>query len=273
MVSSAQIQGQVLNSSGQSDFSPVQSINLLGVNVSSLNLQSAVNRILEAIDHGDKGYVCVCGAHGLVDSQSDNELRRVYNGAFLATPDGMPLVWALRREGHKTAGRVYGPDLMLELFAQGQSKGLRHYLYGATPETLKKLERGLLKTAPDAKIVGSYSPPFRPLAKTEAQSVAKMINGSAPDIVWVGLGAPKQELWMAEMQGSLNAPVLIGVGAAFDFHAGNMPQAPSWMQNAGLEWLFRLGTEPRRLWRRYFRVVPRYLYLVALQRLGLRNFS
>lgn len=251
---------------------PVASINLLGVKISSLNLNEAVWRIVQAVQRRDKGYVCVCGAHGLVDCQADPELKQVFNGAFLATPDGMPLVWELHRQGHSGAGRVYGPDLMLELFDQGQQLGLRHYLYGATPKTLESLRCGLLKKSPEAQIVGSYAPPFRPLTEAEEREVAWMINDAAPDIVWVGLSAPKQERWMARMRDKLEAPVLIGVGAAFDFHAGNMPQAPKWMQQAGLEWLFRLAAEPRRLWRRYFRVVPTYLYLLALQRLGLRRF-
>lgn len=251
---------------------PVASINLLGVRISSLNLPEAVQRILQAVQRRDKGYVCVCGAHGLVDCQTDPELKQVFNGAFLATPDGMPLVWELHRRGHPQAGRVYGPDLMLELFAQGQQAGLRHFLYGATPQTLEKLRCGLLRKSPEALIVGSYAPPFRPLTEAEERDTARMINQTAADIVWVGLSAPKQERWMARMRDRLEAPVLIGVGAAFDFHAGNIPQAPTWMQQAGLEWLFRLAAEPRRLWRRYFRVVPTYLYLLALQRLGWRRF-
>lgn len=251
---------------------PVANINLLGVRISALNLPEAAWRIIQAVHRGDRGYVCVCGAHGLVDCQADPDLKRVFNEAYLATPDGMPLVWELHRRGHSHAGRVYGPDLMLELFDQGQQLGLRHYLYGATPETLEKLQRGLLRKSPDAQIVGSYSPPFRPLSGEEEEDIARTINEAAPDIVWVGLSAPKQERWMARMRDKLEAPILIGVGAAFDFHAGNIPQAPKRMQQAGLEWLFRLAAEPRRLWRRYFRVVPMYLYLLALQRLGWRRF-
>lgn len=251
---------------------PPETINVLGIKVSSLNLDSAIRRILGAIAHRQRGYVCVCGAHGIIDSQRDAELRAVFNGAFLVTPDGMPLVWELRRSGHQDAGRVYGPDLMLALFEMGQQLGVRHYLYGATDATLEKLRAGLLKHAPEARIVGQYSPPFRPLTPDEETEVAHRLNESRPDIVWVGMSAPKQERWMARMRDRLEAPILIGVGAAFDFHAGNQPQAPSWLQSAGLEWAFRLVVEPRRLWRRYLRVVPTYLFLIALQRAGLRRF-
>jgi N-acetylglucosaminyldiphosphoundecaprenol N-acetyl-beta-D-mannosaminyltransferase len=243
-------------------------INLLGVKVSVLNLGSAVDRIAEAVRRGERGYVCIAGAHGLVDCQSDPDLRAVFNRAFLVTPDGMPLVWELRRRGHPEAGRVYGPDVMLALFA----RGLRHYLYGASSETLERLQARLARDFPQAEIVGSHSPPYRPLSEAEETEIAQRINGAAPDIVWVGLGAPKQERWMARMRDRLDAPMLIGVGAAFDFHAGNVRQAPAALQRAGLEWAFRLAAEPRRLWRRYARVVPAYLSLVLMQRTGLRRF-
>jgi len=243
-------------------------IDLLGVRVSAVNLQSASDQIEDAIQDGRRGYVCLCGAHGLVDSQSDPALRAAYNSAFLVTPDGMPLVWELHRQGHSEAGRVYGPDLMLEMFG----RGLRHFLYGASPGTVMRLATRLHAQFPRAAIVGTYSPPFRALTEQEEEDIAHRIDAAKPDIVWVGLGAPKQELWMQRMCARLEAPMLIGVGAAFDFHAGEKPQAPAVMQSNGLEWLFRLVSEPRRLWRRYLRVVPGYLALLALQRTGLRQF-
>jgi N-acetylglucosaminyldiphosphoundecaprenol N-acetyl-beta-D-mannosaminyltransferase len=245
-----------------------QTINLLGVRVSALDLPMAVERIEAAVRDRQRGFVCICGAHGLVDSQSDAVLKDAYNKATLVTPDGMPLVWELRRRGYGWAGRVYGPDLMLELFG----RGMRHYLYGATDDTLQRLTRRLKARFPDAQIVGYLAPPFRPLTPDEEKDVAERINEARPDIVWVGIGAPKQERWMAQMRGRLDAPMLIGVGAAFDFHAGLQKQAPEWMQRSGLEWAYRLLSEPRRLWRRYCRVVPGYLYLLALQRSGLRSF-
>jgi N-acetylglucosaminyldiphosphoundecaprenol N-acetyl-beta-D-mannosaminyltransferase len=248
--------------------SPVASINLLGVRVSALNLDLAVQEIRRDIAEGRPGYVCISGAHALVDCQSDPELKEVLNGARLVTPDGMPLVWELRRRGHAAAGRVYGPDLMLALFGHG----MRHYLYGATDRTLDLLQTRLSERFPKAEIVGRHAPPFRPLTDEEETEVVRKINASGADIVWVGIGAPKQERWMARMRDRLDPPMLIGVGAAFDFHAGLQPQAPSWMQQRGLEWAFRLSAEPRRLWRRYLRVVPGYMALLALQRSGLRRF-
>lgn len=246
----------------------VPGIDLLGVHVSAVNMQSATRQIEDAIRQKRRGYVCLCGAHGLVESQSIPALRQAYCNAFLVTPDGMPLVWELRRQGHADAGRVYGPDLMLELFG----RGYRHFLYGSSPKTLARLTKRLEARFPGAHIVGVFSPPFRSLTEREDKDVASRINATEPDIVWVGLGAPKQELWMARMRDQIQAPMLIGVGAAFDFHAGQKRQAPSFVQSCGLEWLFRLLTEPRRLWRRYFKVVPGYLALLALQRSGVRQF-
>lgn len=246
--------------------------NVLGVRVSAVNLESATARIEAAIALGKKGYVCVRDAHGVIRCQHDAQLRAIHNRAFLVTPDGMPLVWALKRAGHADSDRVYGPDLMLSLFKAGETKGLRHFLYGATDATLDKLQARLLEKFPDARIVGAYAPPFRALSAQEEAADAERINRSGADIVWVGIGSPKQEHWMARMRGRLNAPMLIGVGAAFDFHAGLKRQAPRAIQRSGLEWAFRLASEPRRLARRYAVTVPSFLFLTAMQRLGLRRF-
>jgi N-acetylglucosaminyldiphosphoundecaprenol N-acetyl-beta-D-mannosaminyltransferase len=182
----------------------------------------------------------------------------------------MPLVWALRLAGH-SAGRVYGPDLMRAMFEHGQERGHRHFLYGSRPETLSKLQFRLLDRYPDAKIVGAFSPPFRDLTPAEEHEITGAINASGADIVWVGLGTPRQEHWMAGMRERLDAPVLVGVGAAFDFIAGVTRQAPRWVQRSGFEWLYRLACEPRRLGRRYAVAVPSFLVLVALQLAGLRR--
>ncbi len=246
--------------------------NVLGVRISAVNLSSATRRIETAIALGKKGYVCVRDAHGVIRCQRDARLRAIHNHAFLVTPDGMPLVWALRRAGYTDAGRVYGPDLMLSLFRAGETSGLRHFLYGATAATLEKLQTRLLEKFPNARITGAYAPPFRALRPQEEAGIAERINRSGADIVWVGLGSPKQELWMAQMRGKLDASMLIGVGAAFDFHAGLKRQAPKAIQKSGLEWAFRLAHEPRRLWRRYAVTVPGFICLSAMQRLGLRQF-
>ena len=246
--------------------------NVLGVRVSAVNLESATGLIQNAIEDGRKGYVCVRDAHGIVRCQDDAELRSIHNRAFLVTPDGMPLVWALKRAGHLESDRVYGPDLMLSVFDAGRSKGVRHFLYGATTGTLEQLQARLLARFPEAQIVGSYAPPFHQLSQQEETDVADRINRSGADIIWVGLSSPKQELWRARMRYRLDASRLIGVGAAFDFHAGLKRQAPRIIQRSGFEWMFRLLCEPRRLWRRYALVVPTFISLTAFQRLGLRKF-
>jgi N-acetylglucosaminyldiphosphoundecaprenol N-acetyl-beta-D-mannosaminyltransferase len=246
--------------------------NVLGVRVSAVNLESATGLIEKAIEDRRKEYVCVRDAHGVVRCQKDPELRSIHNRAFLVTPDGMPLVWALRHAGYAESDRVYGPDLMLSVFDAGSSKGLRHFLYGATAETLGQLQTRLLAKYPQARIVGSYAPPFRQLSMQEETDIADRLNRSGADIIWVGLSSPKQELWMARMRERLDAPMLIGVGAAFDFHAGLKRQAPRIIQRSGFEWAFRLLCEPRRLWRRYALVVPTFISLTAFQRLGLRKF-
>lgn len=246
--------------------------NVLGVSVSALDLTSAVQLVASAVASGARGYVCVCGAHGVIECQSDPELRRIHNRAMAVTPDGMPLVWALHGDGHKSAGRVYGPDLMQAVFARGLRTGMRHFLYGTTPKNLLELELRLRRMFPNTDIVGAFAPPFRPLTASEEEYVCDLINASQADVVWVGLSTPKQEKWMARMRPRLDAPVLLGVGAAFDFIGGNKAGAPKVLQRAGLEWAFRLVTEPRRLWRRYARVVPSYLALRLLQKTGLKRF-
>lgn len=251
---------------------PVPWMNLLGVRVSAVNMTSAVRSILGAIAAGRKGYVCLRDVHGVVRCQNDEALQRAHNRAFLVTPDGMPLVWALKAAGHKSADRVYGPDLMLALFDKGRETGTRHFLYGTTPEVLEKLSARLTEAYPGVEIVGTYAPPFRALTESESEEIAVAINATKADIVWVGLSTPKQELWMAEMRPALDAGMLMGVGAAFDFHAGVKSQAPRFIQRSGFEWLYRLASEPRRLFRRYAVVIPSFLSLAALQVTGLREF-
>jgi N-acetylglucosaminyldiphosphoundecaprenol N-acetyl-beta-D-mannosaminyltransferase len=251
---------------------PRAGINVLGVRVDVLNLRTATDAIADAVDTRRRGYVTVTGVHGVMESQRDPHCRAIHNAASLVTPDGMPLAWLLKLAGHREADRVYGPDLMLSVFAHGESRGFRHFLYGASEDTLARLRTNLLKRFPGALIVGSHAPPFRPLTDAETVSAAAAINASGADIVWVGLSTPKQEFWMARSRDLLDAPMLIGVGAAFDFHAGLKPQAPAVLQRAGMEWLFRLACEPRRLWRRYLTNNPRFVVAIAAQVLGLRKY-
>lgn len=236
---------------------------VLGVGVSAIDMSMALGTIERWIAGGERHYVCVTGVHGVMESQEDEELRHIHNQAGLVTPDGMPLVWLCWLQGLGHVERVYGPDLMLALCARSLTRGYRHFLYGATDAVLDRLEERLLARFPGLRLVGRYAPPFRPLTREEDEAVVRLVNEARPDVVWVGLSTPKQERWMAAHVGRLSAAALIGVGAAFDFHAGLKRQAPRWMQRAGLEWLFRLATEPRRLARRYLRNNPRFVARVV----------
>ncbi|WCJ58821.1 WecB/TagA/CpsF family glycosyltransferase [Fontisphaera persica] len=242
--------------------------NVLGVQLSALNPALARQAILEAVASRRKGYVCVTGVHGVMESQEDPALRDIHNRAFLCTPDGMPMVWLGRRRGHPHVRRVYGPDLMLDLLAV---PGLRHFFYGGAPGVTTLLRQRLEARFPGLQIVGAYEPPFRPLTAQELAALARQVAAARPDIMWIGLSTPKQERFMAAHIDLLETTLMIGVGAAFDFHAGRVPQAPRWMQRAGLEWLYRLCREPRRLGPRYLKNNPRFVYYLLLESLGLRR--
>jgi N-acetylglucosaminyldiphosphoundecaprenol N-acetyl-beta-D-mannosaminyltransferase len=233
---------------------------LLGVPLALTTYDGAREWIDATVAARDRGYVCVAAVHTVMACQDDPELRTAVEGASFTVPDGQPLVWALNALGHDLPDRVYGPELMERMCAHAAQTGLRFYLYGGRNHgVLAQLARNLRLRHPGLRIVGGHCPPFRPQTPEEEASVADEINRSGADVVWVGIGVPKQEKWMARMRHRLSAPVLVGVGAAFDFHAGLIPQAPGWMQRAGLEWLFRLAQEPRRLWRRYLRYNPRFV--------------
>jgi N-acetylglucosaminyldiphosphoundecaprenol N-acetyl-beta-D-mannosaminyltransferase len=224
---------------------------ILGINVSAITMEETVRRIQGWIEKKQSNYVCVTPVCVVMEAQKDEGFRDIVNSAGLVTPDGMPLVWLSRLKGCRDAERVYGPDLMLEVCRVAQQKEYSSFFYGGADGVPQKLKDSLCGKFPGLKVVGAYSPPFRPLTTQEDEDVVRMINGFSPDIVWVGIGAPRQEKWMASHLGRLNAHVMIGVGAAFDFLSGAKRQAPRWIQRSGLEWLFRLITEPRRLWRRY----------------------
>lgn len=245
--------------------------NILGVGVSAITIDVALDTIDGWIAERRRNYVCVTSVHGVIESQSDHELRKILNQAGLVTPDGMPLVWVSRLRNRRSVSRVYGPDLMAAVCTMSVSRGYRHFLYGGAAGVPERLADELRRKFPGIQIVGSYSPPFRPLTPDEDKAVIREINESKADIVWVGLSTPKQEYWMANHFGRLDAPVMVGVGAAFDFLAGIKAQAPRWIQRSGLEWLYRLVTEPRRLWRRYLTIVPLFMVFIALESLGLRD--
>jgi N-acetylglucosaminyldiphosphoundecaprenol N-acetyl-beta-D-mannosaminyltransferase len=214
-------------------------------------------------------YICVTSVHGVILAQDDPEMAKILNSADVVTPDGMPLVWALRSFGSRRQQRVYGPTLLLEICRKAVSHGHRIFLYGGREETLSELAARLRERFPGLIIAGAFAPPFRPLTADEDLHVQEMIRKSDADVVFVGISTPKQEKWMYQHRHCFPGMTLIGVGAAFDFHAGRTRQAPAWMQRIGLEWLFRLITEPKRLWRRYLLLTPRFLPLWAIQRLRL----
>ncbi|MDE2028272.1 MAG: WecB/TagA/CpsF family glycosyltransferase, partial [Candidatus Omnitrophica bacterium] len=222
----------------------LKTIRLLGVNVSRVNLASAAAQIEEWVHEKKSTYVCVAPVSTLVDARRDPRYRDVINAAGMVTPDGMPVVWLARARGGKEVSRTYGPDLLCHLCRRGQSIGLKHFFYGGTQDSVARLKQKLREAYPLVKIVGSHVPPFRQGIWQEDQAVLDIINKTEADIVWVGLGSPKQDFWMDRHRALLKAPVIIGAGAAFDFCAGTKPQAPRWIQPLGLEWLFRLCCEP-----------------------------
>jgi N-acetylglucosaminyldiphosphoundecaprenol N-acetyl-beta-D-mannosaminyltransferase len=239
----------------------IERVPVLGVGVSAVDLGQAVETILGWIAGREAHYVCVTPAHAVMDCYHDPRLLPIFNGSGLTVPDGMSLVWLLRLKGHRHVGRVYGPDLMLAACQASVPLGHRHFLYGGAPGVAEELAARLQGQVPGLRVAGVYAPPFRELSLEEERQAVSRIDESRADIVWVGLSTPKQERWMAAHLGRIDAPVMIGVGAAFDFLSGSKPQAPRWMQRSGLEWLFRLLSEPRRLWPRY-RQYPKFVALV-----------
>jgi N-acetylglucosaminyldiphosphoundecaprenol N-acetyl-beta-D-mannosaminyltransferase len=239
---------------------PPARVSLLGIPLAVIDYERTLDWIDTVSESDGRGYVCVAAVHTVMACQEDAELRAAVLGADYTVPDGQPLVWALNALGHPLRERVYGPELMDRACARAARTGRRFYLYGGRNHgALAELARTLRLRHPGLRIVGGHCPPFRPLTDAEEDSIVADINRSGADVVWVGIGVPKQEKWMARMRDRLEAPVLVGVGAAFDFHAGLVPQAPDALQRLGLEWAFRLVQEPRRLWRRYLRYNPRFV--------------
>ena len=218
-------------------------VNVLGVGVSAIDIPRALDTIAHWMEAGEQHYVCVATVYGVMESQRDPAFRAIHNKAGMVTPDGVPLVWTGRLQGFSNITRVYGPDLLLACCERFLSQNCRHFFYGAGEGVPELLADRLASRFPGLVVAGTFSPPFRPLSPEEDEEIVEMINATEPDFVWVGLGTPKQERWMSEHLGRVNAAVLLGVGAAFDFHAGLKPQAPGWMQRSGLEWFFRLLTE------------------------------
>ena len=246
--------------------------NILGVGVSAIDMQQALHSIGQWIVARDPHYVCVTPAHAVMDCYRSSELRQIYNRSGLTTPDGMAIVWLLKWQGFRNVERVYGPDLLQAVCQQSLINGYSHYFYGGAPGVTERLSKKLLQKYHGLRIVGLDSPPFRDLKPDEDEAAVQRMRDANPDIIWIGLGSPRQERWMVDHLMRVGAPVMIGIGAAFDFISGNKPQAPLWMQRNGLEWFFRLTSEPGRLWRRYLLNYPRFTMLVLLQLMGLKQY-
>jgi N-acetylglucosaminyldiphosphoundecaprenol N-acetyl-beta-D-mannosaminyltransferase len=241
-------------------------VDVLGVPLALTDYRRTMEWMDAMVGARRRGYICCAPVHTVMLCREDPDLRAAVLRSSMTVPDGQPLVWALRALGHPLPDRVYGPDLMAAYCERSTLNGTSQYLYGGRDlEALRRLERSLLDRYPGLRIAGGHSPPHRPLQADEEREVAERINRARPDVVWVGIGVPKQEKWMARMREALEAPVLVGVGAAFDFHAGLVPQAPPSLQRAGLEWAYRLAREPRRLWRRYLAYNPRFVTSFARQ--------
>jgi N-acetylglucosaminyldiphosphoundecaprenol N-acetyl-beta-D-mannosaminyltransferase len=259
-------EGVVLPSSEQTR------VNILGVGVSAVNMEAALRQTESLLDRGEKGYVCVTGVHGIMEAQSDEAFRDILNRSFLTTPDGMPTVWLGRIHGFKDMNRVYGPDYMANLCERSVARGYKHFLYGGKPGVAEELRAELTRRFPGLQIVGTYTPPFRPLNSDEENALRSQLETSQADVLWCGLSTPKQERFISSYYERMPVKLMVGVGAAFDLLSGNLDEAPDWMKRSGLQWLYRLIKEPRRLWRRYLLNNPKFAWLTLLQLTGIRGF-
>ena len=251
----------------------IEKVNVLGIGISVLDQDRAREFLFEAVRNGRRGYVTITGVHGVSEAQKDPELREIFHRALLVTPDGMPMVWMGKLQGHHSIRRVYGPDLMLNLCEHSVAEGLSHFFYGGVPGMAEELKRKLEARFPGLKIVGTCTPPFHPLNDAELHDLQERVRVARPDFFWVGLSTPKQERFMAQHMSNLpETKIFIGIGAAFDLLTGRVRQAPRWMQSAGLEWFFRLIQEPRRLAKRYLVNNPLFIARAAGQLLRLRTY-
>src|SRR4051794_27402502 len=244
----------------------VRTREILGLPIAMTDYEQAMDVMDGMVARRERGYVCAVAVHAVMVAQNDPEMREALLGSTLTVPDGMPLVWAANALGENLPQRVYGPELMRRYSQRCATQGHRVWLYGGHDQGhLVQLALRLRQRHKGIKIVGGYAPPFRPLTSEEEDAIAAQVNQAKPDVLWVGIGVPKQEKWMARMREKLDVPVMCAVGAAFDFHAGRISQAPSWMQDRGLEWTYRIAQEPRRLLPRYLYYNPRFMLSFARQ--------
>lgn len=246
------------------DKSEIPACKIYGVDIAAVNMTQLCSFVCENIADLSGDYICVSNVHTTVTAAEDSEYMKVQNGGIMAVPDGGPLASVGRKRGFSQMERTTGPSFMEEILKISVENNFSHYFYGSTEETIEKLRENLEQNYPGLKIKGMYSPPFRTLTENEDADVIEMINEADADFVWIGLGAPKQEFWMAEHQGKIKG-LMIGVGAAFDYHAGNINRAPEWMQKSNLEWLYRLFQEPQRLFKRYLHTNPKFIWNVVIR--------
>jgi len=252
----------------------IPSFNVLGVRVHVVRMAETLLRIKQWIDSGQGcHFVVATGMHGVIEAHKNPAFKEILNSADLFVPDGYSLIWTARRRGHSITHRVCGTDLMSEFIAISESEGYRNFFYGDTEETLDRMVTKLKEEFPKLKIVGAHSPPFRSLSSAEEAREIQIINDSGADIIWVGLGLPKQEYWIHRHRDVLKVPVAVGVGAAFKFHSGQVRRAPDWIGEKGFEWLWRLIQEPKRVWKRALVDGPRFVFCVALELIGIKKYE
>lgn len=247
--------------------------NVLGVGIHNLNLPLTVELMEAAIENKQQGYICVTDVHSIIEAQDNSAYLSVLNNSFLTVPDGRPAVWIGRIQGFGGMDQVPGPELILKFCECSARRGYTHFIYGGEPGVAEHLKRVLSERYPGLNVVGTYSPPFRPLTEAEERDLAEIFKRLRPDVTWIGLGAPKQEFFMAHHVGSLDTILMVGVGAAFDMHTGKIKDAPRWLKPFGLSWLHRLIQEPKRLWRRYLHCIPRFVLSTMLQISGLKKYE
>jgi N-acetylglucosaminyldiphosphoundecaprenol N-acetyl-beta-D-mannosaminyltransferase len=247
--------------------------NVLGVGVSAINMGQALRLFDSWLGNGARGYVCVTSVHGVMEAQKDPCFRRILNRSLLTTPDGVPTVWMGKLQGFSGMGRVYGPDLMAQVCRLSRERGYRHFFYGGGSGVAERLKEALTARFPGLNVVGTYTPPFRPLNAREERELVDRVANTKPDLFWVGLSTPKQERFMADYWGKIDARIMVGVGAAFDFHTGLIKESPDWVKRAGLQWVHRLAQEPRRLGKRYLKNNPVFLWKITLQLAGISKYS
>jgi N-acetylglucosaminyldiphosphoundecaprenol N-acetyl-beta-D-mannosaminyltransferase len=258
-----------------SEFDNSQHVDILGVRVSAVSLPNALAQADTAISGGKSGYICVTGVHGVMEAQRDLQFRKILNEALINAPDGMPMSWVGWANGFRAMDRVYGPDFMLAFCELSVGRGYRHFLLGGRPGVAPALQNVLQSRFPGLNVVGTYTPPFRPLTSEEEKDLFAHVRNAKPHVIWVGLSTPKQEKFMAMYVTRFGVPLMVGVGAAFDLHTGQFRDAPNWVKRCGLQWLHRLVQEPRRLAPRYLYNNPRFVFLISCQlvRSGLKKLK